>query len=136
MASLRVHSEPLTVRTTGKGTYEITEEIRGVVTRSGIAAGTATVFVQHTSFALEIRELHWFALRKISTMGASRSREITGAEVSSSCGLLLIENGLMRLSSETIAHHFAEVPPAPPKLFDLDDWLQGRRVRDACVFGS
>jgi secondary thiamine-phosphate synthase enzyme len=202
MASLRVHSEPLTVRTTSKGTYEITEEIRGVVTRSGIAAGTATVFVQHTScslilmesadptaradlekyfdrlvpenepyfehndegpddmpshirmslsdyhvgvrrpeiqvddFALEIRELHWFALRKISTMGASRSREITGAEVSSSCGLLLIENGLMRLSSETIAHHFAEVPPAPPKLFDLDDWLQGRRVRDACVFGS
>jgi secondary thiamine-phosphate synthase enzyme len=56
MASLRVHSEALTVRTTGKGTYEITEEIREVVTRSGIASGTATVFVQHTSCSLIIME--------------------------------------------------------------------------------
>src|ERR1700686_2223726 len=56
MASRCVHSEPLTVRTAGKGTYEITEEIREVVTRSGIAAGTATVFVQHTSCSLIIME--------------------------------------------------------------------------------
>ena len=56
MASLRVHSEPLTVRTAGKGTYEITEEIRAVVARSGIAAGTVTVFVQHTSCSLIIME--------------------------------------------------------------------------------
>ena len=56
MASMRVHSEPLTVHTTGKGTYEITEQIRAVVKRSGIAAGTATVFIQHTSCSLIIME--------------------------------------------------------------------------------
>jgi secondary thiamine-phosphate synthase enzyme len=56
MASMRVHSEPLSVRTAGKGTYEITEEIREVVARSGIGAGTATVFVQHTSCSLIIME--------------------------------------------------------------------------------
>ena len=29
MASLRVHTEPITVRTAGKGTYEITDQISG-----------------------------------------------------------------------------------------------------------
>ena len=56
MASLRVHSEPLTVRTGGKGTYEITDQISEVLTRSGIGAGTLTVFVQHTSCSLIIME--------------------------------------------------------------------------------
>lgn len=56
MASLRVHTEPLTVRTTGKGTYEITNQVSEVLARSGINAGTATVFVQHTSCSLIIME--------------------------------------------------------------------------------
>ena len=56
MASLRVHTEPITVRTAGKGTYEITNQISKVVTRSGIVAGTVTVFVQHTSCSLVIME--------------------------------------------------------------------------------
>jgi secondary thiamine-phosphate synthase enzyme len=56
MASLRVHTEPLTVRTTGKGTYEITDQVSEVLGRSGISAGTATVFVQHTSCSLIIME--------------------------------------------------------------------------------
>ena len=54
--SLRVHSEPLSVRTKGKGTYEITDQIQAVVTRSKIATGTVTVFVQHTSCSLIIME--------------------------------------------------------------------------------
>jgi secondary thiamine-phosphate synthase enzyme len=56
MASLRVHTEPITVRTTGKGTYEITTQISEVLTHSGIVAGTLTVFVQHTSCSLIIME--------------------------------------------------------------------------------
>ena len=56
MASLRVHTEPIIVRTAGKGTYEITEQISEVLTRSGIVTGTLTVFVQHTSCSLIIME--------------------------------------------------------------------------------
>jgi secondary thiamine-phosphate synthase enzyme len=56
MASLRVHTEPITVSTSGKGTYEITDQISEVLTRSGIVAGTVTVFVQHTSCSLIIME--------------------------------------------------------------------------------
>jgi secondary thiamine-phosphate synthase enzyme len=55
MASLRVHTEPITFRTTGKGTYEITDQISAVLS-SGIVAGTLTVFVQHTSCSLIIME--------------------------------------------------------------------------------
>lgn len=56
MASLRVHSEPLAVRTRGKGTYEITDSISEVLSRSGIVTGTLTVFIQHTSCSLIIME--------------------------------------------------------------------------------
>jgi len=56
MVSLRVHTEPITVRTAGKGTYEITDQIAEVLTRSGVVAGTLTVFVQHTSCSLIIME--------------------------------------------------------------------------------
>jgi secondary thiamine-phosphate synthase enzyme len=56
MASLRVHTEQITVRTAGKGTYEITEQISEVLARSGIVAGTLTIFVQHTSCSLIMME--------------------------------------------------------------------------------
>src|SRR3954468_7715287 len=53
---MAVHSENFEVRTKGKGTYEVTEEVQEVVTRSKIATGTATVFVRHTSCSLVIME--------------------------------------------------------------------------------
>jgi secondary thiamine-phosphate synthase enzyme len=51
-----VHNETLEIRTKGKGTYEITEEVAKVVRQSEIAHGTATVFVRHTSCSLVIME--------------------------------------------------------------------------------
>ncbi|MGI8603030.1 MAG: secondary thiamine-phosphate synthase enzyme YjbQ [Verrucomicrobiales bacterium] len=49
-------TESFEVRTRGKGTYEITETISAIVGNSGVANGTATVFVQHTSCSLVIFE--------------------------------------------------------------------------------
>ena len=54
--SIRVHSEPLTIPTKGKGTYEITDQVQGILARSKIEVGTATVFVRHTSCSLVIME--------------------------------------------------------------------------------
>lgn len=51
-----VHSESLSVRTKGKGTYDFTGQVQQIVARSGIAKGTVTVFVQHTSCSLVIME--------------------------------------------------------------------------------
>ena len=53
---MTLHSAQLEVRTTGKGTYEITDQIAAEVQASGVRAGTATVFVQHTSCSLIIME--------------------------------------------------------------------------------
>ena len=50
------HSETLEVRTKGKGTYEITDQVAKIVRQSGIAHGTVTVFVRHTSCSLIIME--------------------------------------------------------------------------------
>jgi secondary thiamine-phosphate synthase enzyme len=46
----------LSVRTRGKGLVEITREVAGAVSQSGIAEGLATVFVRHTSASLLIQE--------------------------------------------------------------------------------
>lgn len=51
-----VHTETFEVRTKGKGTYEITDEVGKIVRESKIADGTATVFVRHTSCSLVIME--------------------------------------------------------------------------------
>ena len=53
---MATHGETFEVRTKGKGTYEITGEVEGIVGRSKISTGTATVFVQHTSCSLVIME--------------------------------------------------------------------------------
>lgn len=53
---MAVHSEGFEARTTGKGTYEITDQVRELVIRSKITTGTATVFVRHTSCSLVIME--------------------------------------------------------------------------------
>ena len=53
---VRVYSDNFSVSTHGKGTYEITEKIESAVRESGVVAGTATVFVRHTSCSLIIME--------------------------------------------------------------------------------
>jgi secondary thiamine-phosphate synthase enzyme len=53
---MAVYSEAFEVRTKGKGTYEISNEVAEIVARSKIASGTATVFVRHTSCSLTLME--------------------------------------------------------------------------------
>jgi secondary thiamine-phosphate synthase enzyme len=53
---MAVHSESFEVRTKGKGTYDITDDVAKIVRQSKIANGTATVFVRHTSCSLVIME--------------------------------------------------------------------------------
>src|ERR1044071_8553587 len=53
---MAVHRETLEIRTKGKGTYEVTDEVEKILRQSGIADGTATVFVRHTSCSLVIME--------------------------------------------------------------------------------
>lgn len=48
--------EELTVRTQGKGLYEITEDVRAVVRSDGVRDGLCTVFIRHTSASLTIQE--------------------------------------------------------------------------------
>jgi secondary thiamine-phosphate synthase enzyme len=49
---MRVQNENLAVKTSGKGTYEITDEIQSKIDQSGVRNGMVTVFVQHTSCSL------------------------------------------------------------------------------------
>jgi secondary thiamine-phosphate synthase enzyme len=44
------------MKTHGKGTYEITQQVQAAVAESRISGGTATIFVQHTSCSLIIME--------------------------------------------------------------------------------
>lgn len=48
--------ETISVRTRGKGTYEITDEVARAVRESGVRTGTVTVFIRHTSASLVIYE--------------------------------------------------------------------------------
>jgi secondary thiamine-phosphate synthase enzyme len=53
---MNAHAATFTIRTRGKGTSEITDEVARIVRESGVRAGTATVFIQHTSASLIIYE--------------------------------------------------------------------------------
>lgn len=53
---MSAYSEELTIRTQGKGTYEVTTQVAQAVANAGIETGTVTVFVQHTSASLVIME--------------------------------------------------------------------------------
>ncbi|MFK5921368.1 MAG: secondary thiamine-phosphate synthase enzyme YjbQ [Verrucomicrobiota bacterium] len=53
---MKVFSDSFSVSTSGKGTYEISDEIARVVDESGVENGVATVFVCHTSCSLVIME--------------------------------------------------------------------------------
>ncbi len=50
------HAASFAIQTSGKGTYEITRQVEEIVTEAGIATGTVTVFVQHTSASLVMME--------------------------------------------------------------------------------
>lgn len=53
---IETHHREISVDTRGKGTYEISREIREFVAETGIQAGQLSVFVQHTSASLVIME--------------------------------------------------------------------------------
>jgi secondary thiamine-phosphate synthase enzyme len=53
---MAVHHTTLTVRTRGKGTYEITAEVVRALQASGLRRGVATVFCRHTSCSLVLME--------------------------------------------------------------------------------
>ena len=53
---MRIHHETIQIRTKGKGTYEITDEIQSKIDNCGIRGGLVTVFVQHTSCGLTLME--------------------------------------------------------------------------------
>jgi secondary thiamine-phosphate synthase enzyme len=53
---MRVHHDQFELRTDGKGTYEVTDEIRDRIDKCGVRDGTVTVFVRHTSCSLTTME--------------------------------------------------------------------------------
>ena len=50
------YQETISIRTRGRGLYEITDEIQQLVRNSGISTGLCVVFCQHTSASLFIQE--------------------------------------------------------------------------------
>ena len=53
---MRIHQDQFDVSTSGKGTYEITDEVQAKIDRGGVRNGTVTIFVQHTSCSIVIME--------------------------------------------------------------------------------
>ena len=53
---MKVHTQETVVRTRGKGTYEISDEIAAMVRASGVTDGQVTVFLRHTSASLILME--------------------------------------------------------------------------------
>lgn len=53
---MRQLQQSFSVETRGKGLYDISARVRGVVAESGIVSGLCTVFVAHTSASLLIQE--------------------------------------------------------------------------------
>jgi secondary thiamine-phosphate synthase enzyme len=53
---MKAHTAAFEVSTRGKGTYEITDKVAGILRKSGVQTGVVTVFIQHTSASLIIFE--------------------------------------------------------------------------------
>jgi secondary thiamine-phosphate synthase enzyme len=53
---VRVISEKFIVSTSGKGTYEITDQVARMLRESGVRNGLLSVFAQHTSCSLIVME--------------------------------------------------------------------------------
>lgn len=56
MSEMVVLHTAFQLRTRGKGTYEITDEVENFLRSTGLREGIVTVFVQHTSASLVIME--------------------------------------------------------------------------------
>lgn len=50
------YKNTLSIRSNGRGFYDITDKINGVIHESGIEEGIAFIFLQHTSASLVINE--------------------------------------------------------------------------------
>ena len=46
----------LSVKISGQGLHEVTDEVRGIVRDSGVREGLCTIYIQHTSASLTIQE--------------------------------------------------------------------------------
>jgi secondary thiamine-phosphate synthase enzyme len=53
---MHVHHAEFEIRTSGKGLYEITDQVQSKIDACGVRDGTVTVFVQHTSCSIVIME--------------------------------------------------------------------------------
>jgi secondary thiamine-phosphate synthase enzyme len=53
---MQVQHEKFEVRTNGKATYEITDDVQAKIDKSGVQNGVVTIFVQHTSCSLTMME--------------------------------------------------------------------------------
>jgi len=53
---VNVHQRTLSVATRGRGLYDVTAAVAGVVAQSGVSVGMCTVFLRHTSASLVIQE--------------------------------------------------------------------------------
>ncbi|RKX36228.1 MAG: YjbQ family protein [Verrucomicrobia bacterium] len=53
---MAVFKRDITIRTTGSGTYEFTDQVAAVAAKSGIQDGITNVFCRHTSCSLVIME--------------------------------------------------------------------------------
>ena len=53
---MKIHTVEMSVRTSGKGTYEITDKVTEIIKASGISSGQVSVFVCHTSCSLVVME--------------------------------------------------------------------------------
>lgn len=53
---MRVLHDHIEVRTNGKGTYEISDEVQHKIDKCGVRNGTVAAFVQHTSCSLIVME--------------------------------------------------------------------------------
>lgn len=51
-----LHQDNFTVRTDGRGTYEVTDQVRQIVNAADIASGLCHIFVHHTSASLILCE--------------------------------------------------------------------------------
>lgn len=51
-----IHEQDISIRTRGRGTYELTSELATILQSSGFARGTMAIFCRHTSCSLVIME--------------------------------------------------------------------------------
>ena len=53
---MKLHQRTLTVRTKGRGFYDVTADVARVVAECGVVRGLCTAFLRHTSASLVIQE--------------------------------------------------------------------------------